>query len=299
MALPQSRPRATFGAVAAKKKSAGPELPLAEVRRALASPHIDRAWVDTLRSDPRPSVAALIRGAERRWARQDAERQRRDSMLELERTLFVDGRRLVAGVDEAGLGPLAGPIVAAAVILGDGALMIDGIDDSKKLDARRREILAAQIYEKATAVAIGMALVGEIDDMNVYHAGLLAMRRAVEALPIAPDHVLVDARRIPDIGIEQSAYVKGDARSLSIAAASIVAKVHRDALMRELDRDWPGYGFAQHKGYGTPEHQDAIRRLGASPVHRRSYEAVQELVRQGRGEVAGGSGGDAGGSAAR
>jgi len=247
----------------------------------LASPLCDHAFLDALRDDPRASVASLLVTAERRSQRLAEQRDRHRELLAIERELQAGGRFLIAGVDEAGMGPLAGPIVAAAVILGDG-VCIQGIDDSKRLDGNKRARLSAEIRERSTSVSIGMAEVAEIDELNVYHAGLLAMRRAVEGLSVRPDHVLVDARRIPDIGIEQSAYVRGDSRSLSIAAASIIAKTHRDALMKDLDRAHPGYGFSRHKGYGTPEHQAALRRLGMSAVHRSSYEAVRELVAGGR-----------------
>lgn len=250
---------------------------LAELRIQLSASQPDPALLASLRADPRAGVAALVAAAERRRQKAEQQQRKRLAMLELERELAARGRLVIAGVDEAGIGPLAGPVVAAAVILGDAA-GLDGIDDSKKLDEKKREALAPQIRARAAAWAVGIADIAEIDELNVYHAGLLAMRRAVEGLGLRPDHVLVDARRIPGLDIEQSAHVKGDARSLSIAAASIVAKTHRDALMDDLDRLHPGYGFARHKGYGTPEHQEAVRRLGASPVHRMSYEAVRELA---------------------
>lgn len=255
--------------------------PLSEVRRMLGSPMCDREMIDSLRGDPRASVAALLEAAERRNRRIEEENERHEEMLAIERELFASGRFLIAGVDEAGMGPLAGPIVAAAVILGDAA-GIRGIDDSKKLDSGKRARLAGEIRERADGISIGLADIDEIDELNVYHAGILAMRRAVEGLSPKPNHVLVDARRIPDIGIAQSAFIRGDSRSLSIAAASIIAKTHRDALMEELDRKHPGYGFSRHKGYGTPEHQAALRRLGVSRVHRTSYEFVRELVADGR-----------------
>jgi ribonuclease HII len=247
----------------------------------LASPLLNADMLAGLRRDPRAQVATMLEAAERRARRMHAERQRHDEMLAIERELQATGRFLIAGVDEVGVGPLAGPIVAAAVILGDAA-GIDGIDEPKRLDTSRREAVSKEIRSRALNVSIGVATVAEIDRINVYHAGLLAMRRAVEGLTKKPDHVIVDARRIPDIGIEQSAYVRGDARSLSIAAASIVAKSHRDQMMVELDRVHPGYGFSRHKGYGTPEHHAALQRLGASAIHRASYEAVRELVSGGR-----------------
>jgi ribonuclease HII len=256
-------------------------LPLSEIRRMLASPLVSDAMIARLRRDPRVQVATMLEAAERRARRMQAERQRHDEMLAIERELQASGRFLIAGVDEAGVGPLAGPIVAAAVILGDAA-SIEGIEDAKKLDGASREALAMEIRRRALGISIGTATVAEIDRINVYHAGMLAMRRAVEGLTRRPDHVIVDARRIPDIGIEQSAYVRGDARSLSIAAASVVAKTHRDAMMVDLDRVHPGYGFSRHKGYGTPEHHAALRRLGVSAIHRSSYEAVRELTSRGR-----------------
>jgi ribonuclease HII len=256
-------------------------MPLAEVRRILASPYCDASVLDSLRADPRAAVGLLVAAAHRRFYRLEDERERHEEMLAIERELQSGGHTLIAGVDEAGVGPLAGPLVAAAVILGE-ASAIEGIDDSKRLDAARRTQLAMEIRDRAVCVSIGIADVCEIDELNVYHAGLLAMRRAVEGLTQRPDHVLVDARRIPDIGIEQSAYVRGDSRCLSIAAASIIAKTWRDALMDDLDVDHPGYGFSRHKGYGTPEHQAALRRLGPSVVHRVSYELVRELVAGGR-----------------
>jgi len=280
--LRDPRQAARFGAV--KDNSSGSSraaLPLSEVRRLLANPNCDATFLDGLRNDPRASVAAMLEAAERRGQRLVKEGERHQEMLAIERELAACGQVLIAGVDEAGMGPLAGPIVAAAVILGE-ATRIQGIDDSKRLDENRRTRLAVEIRETALCVSIGMADVAEIEELNVYHAGLLAMRRAVEGLSHKPDHVLVDARRIPDIGIAQSAYIRGDSRSLSIAAASIIAKTHRDALMHDLDRQHPGYGFSRHKGYGTPEHQAALRRLGISKVHRSSYDAVRELVAAGR-----------------
>jgi ribonuclease HII len=183
----------------------------------------------------------------------------------------------VAGVDEAGMGPLAGPVVAAAVIL-PPELRPRGLDDSKQLDEPARDRLAAEVKAGAVAWAVGLASPEEVDRLNVYQAGLLAMRRAVDGLGVAPQHLLVDARRLPGLAIPQQGIVKGDARSLSIAAASVVAKTTRDALMVEAETRFPGYGFARHKGYCAPEHLEALRRLGACPIHRRSYAPVRELL---------------------
>jgi ribonuclease HII len=198
---------------------------------------------------------------------------------EHERQLFRDGRRLIAGVDEAGRGPLAGPVVAAAVIFPQD-LLLEGIGDSKALSAPRRELLAGRIREAALGVGIGMADHDEIDALNILAASILAMHRAVAALPAQPDFLLVDGNRFHHPSIPFATVVRGDATRFSIAAASIIAKVHRDALMEELDRHYPGYGFARNKGYPTALHIEALRSLGRSPVHRRTF-VVKRLVEQG------------------
>ncbi len=226
--------------------------------------------------DPRRGVRGLYESLRRRA---NGEKQRRlhlDALLNFERVLWRTGVRWIAGVDEVGVGPLAGPVVAAAVVFPPG-VEIDGVDDSKKLDRETRERLAVEIHEKAEGVAIAAAEVEEIDRINIYHAALLAMRRAVEALPMVPQHVLVDARQVPGLPMPQNPFNKGDGINFSIAAASIVAKVHRDRLMVELDGAYPAYGFARHKGYATAEHQEAIRRHGPCPVHRQSYAFLHEL----------------------
>ena len=183
----------------------------------------------------------------------------------------------VAGVDEVGRGPLAGDVVAAAVIL-DPANPVAGLRDSKKLSAKRREVLAVQIREQAVAWAIGRASVAEIDSLNVLQASLLAMRRAVEALQPQPVGVLVDGNRLPVWSYPALAVIGGDDSVAAIAAASILAKVQRDTELTDLDRCYPGYGFASHKGYPTAQHLQALRQLGVSPVHRRSFAPVKNLL---------------------
>ncbi|HYM80017.1 MAG TPA: ribonuclease HII [Candidatus Limnocylindria bacterium] len=179
----------------------------------------------------------------------------------------------VAGVDEAGRGPLAGPVVAAAVILGGGRW--DGLNDSKQLDAKTREDLFARVWNQARAIRWAVVGPRAIDRANIRRASLEAMRRAVIGLPVQPSVVLVDGNDpVPGVGHAQHAVVDGDARMLSIAAASVVAKVVRDRIMQRLDRVWPDYGFARHKGYGTPEHLDALDRLGPCPIHRYSFSPV-------------------------
>jgi len=231
-----------------------------------------------LRADPRPGAKAIVAAIDRRRHASRAEGQRLRKMLRFEQALWAAGTVHVAGVDEAGMSPLAGPVYAAAVVLAPGTRLRD-VDDSKKLDAKERDRLAVEIKASAKAWAVGTASVEEIDTLNIYWAGLLAMRRAVEgvaaALGAAPDHLLLDARRLKDVPIPQERIVKGDARSLSIAAASILAKTSRDALMHSLDELHPGYGFSRHKGYPVKEHLAALDKLGACLAHRRSFAPVR------------------------
>ncbi len=201
-----------------------------------------------------------------------------EAMLRFERLLWDLGKRHVAGVDEAGLGPLAGPVVAAAVVFAADPEEILEVDDSKKLSPGRRESLDLRIREVAVAVSVGVLGADELDRLGVYRAGLETMRRAVVGLDPQPDYLLVDARHIPGLAVGQTAYNGADGFVYSVAAASIVAKVYRDAIMRGLDRDYPGYGFARHMGYGTAAHLEALSRLGPCPVHRRSYRPVRRLL---------------------
>lgn len=176
----------------------------------------------------------------------------------------------IAGIDEAGRGPLAGPVVAAAVIL-DPQRPVYGVDDSKKLSAKRRAVLKAEIEEKAVAIGVGVVDVETIDRINILEATKLAMQKAVQALAVTPELLLIDAVKLKEVSIAQEAIIKGDAQSISIAAASIIAKETRDEMLRAYDTLYPEYGFAAHKGYGTQQHRDAIRQFGPLPVHRRSF----------------------------
>jgi ribonuclease HII len=230
-----------------------------------------------LAADPRAGARDVLAAVERRRSENRVEGQRLRALLAYETELWEQGLGRLAGVDEAGVGTLAGPVIAAAVIL-PRDLRPRGLDDSKQLDARARERLFGELKAGAVAWAVGAASPEEVDALNVYQAGLLAMRRAVEGLAVRPDHLLVDARRIPDLSIPQRGIVKGDAKSLSIAAASVVAKVTRDALMVESEARFPGYGFARHKGYGAPEHLEALRRLGPCEIHRRTFAPVREVI---------------------
>jgi ribonuclease HII len=197
-------------------------------------------------------------------------------MYELESTFYRKGMQLVAGVDEVGRGPLAGPVTVAAVIL-KPHWFAAGLNDSKKVTPKHREELARRIREEAAAFSIVSVPPEEIDEINIYQATLLAMYQALKTLSVPPEAVIVDAMplhgRVPVMSV-----VHGDARSASVAAASIVAKVHRDRLMEEYDRQYPGYGFAGHKGYGTARHIEAIRELGITPIHRKSFEPVRSMI---------------------
>ncbi len=192
-------------------------------------------------------------------------------------SLIVDVSGLMAGVDEVGRGPLAGPVVAAAVIL-DERRKIRGLNDSKLLAPAVRERLSIEIRAKALCVSIGEATVDEIDRINILQAALLAMRRAVDGLHLTPQVVVVDGNQLPQVSMACRSIVGGDARVRAISAASIVAKVHRDRLCQDLHEEHPEYGFAAHKGYSTPEHLDALRRHGACRHHRRSFAPVREVL---------------------
>ena len=202
--------------------------------------------------------------------------------LDEERVLWQRGLTAVAGVDEVGMGPLAGPVVAAAVVLppdltcegGLPATFPQGVRDSKTLTLKARERLAVEVRNVAVGIGIGVVEVEEIDQINIYQAGMKAMRLALAKLSVTPEHVLIDGRSLKELSCPQTTFIKGDRDVYSIAAASIIAKVYRDTLMMRLDKQYPEYGFARHMGYGTPAHRDAIRRLGPSPVHRRSFRLL-------------------------
>jgi len=230
-----------------------------------------------LRADPRSGAAAILTAVARRRRDNRAEGQRLRSMLRYENALWTGGVARIAGVDEAGMSPLAGPVAAAAVILPPG-MRIPEVDDSKRLDVEQRNRLAPIIRQKAIAWAVAFAEVEEIDRINIYWAGIAAMRRAVQALAPAAEHLLIDARRLREVDLPQLSIIGGDGKSLSIAAASILAKTARDARMAELDAEYPGYGFAKHKGYPVKAHFSALARLGACAVHRRSFAAVREAL---------------------
>jgi ribonuclease HII len=226
-----------------------------------------RELLEALETDSRRGARELAARLRARARANRAEGRRLRRLLKYESELWAQGFNLIAGVDEAG-------------VLARGYKLRE-LDDSKKLDEATRGRLAQIIKSDAVAWAVGVAEVEEIEVLNIYHAGLLAMRRAVEGLKPAPDFILVDARKIPDCAAPQRGLVHGDSLSASIAAASIIAKTTRDAMMVELNALHPGYGLDAHKGYPTPQHLEALRRLGASPIHRRGYGPVREVLGSG------------------
>ncbi len=197
-------------------------------------------------------------------------------MLTFEKQAMLSGYKVIAGVDEAGRGPLAGPVVSAAVVLPEN-FDVPGINDSKKLSEKKREALFPVIQKHAIAFGIGLADHEEIDQINILQASLLSMKRAVEALSVTPDYLLIDGKFIIDCTIDQRSVIKGDALSLSIAAASILAKVTRDRIMADRDLQYPEYGFRRHKGYPTKAHKEAILTHGPCPIHRKSFKGVKDI----------------------
>lgn len=243
---------------------------IAEIKREFeqADSSRRRAMFEEYASDERVGVRRLLDGYRKKEEALRAERGRLLVMKSFERK-YADCR-FICGIDEAGRGPLAGPVVAGAVILPKDCEILY-LNDSKKLSPVKREALYDEIMEKAVAVGVGMASPARIDKINILQATYEAMREAISKLHVRPDILLNDAVTIPEVDILQVPIIKGDAKSVSIAAASIIAKVTRDRLMVQYDEILPGYGFAQHKGYGSQEHIAAIRRLGPSPIHRQSF----------------------------
>ncbi|MDQ0204199.1 ribonuclease HII [Pectinatus haikarae] len=232
----------------------------------------DESFAELVRNDKRKAVQQLIV----RHNREMQERKRLHELYKYEYELQAGGNEYIAGTDEAGRGPLAGPVVAAAVILPVGCY-IPRLNDSKKLSAAAREKIYAQILEKAIAVSRSVIDEKTIDRINIYQASMNAMYNAIYSLGVKPQQVLIDAMPLNALDIPHLSIIKGDAKSASIAAASIVAKVERDQLMDEYDRQYPEYGFSSHKGYGTPRHLEALHKYGPCPLHRCSFEPVKSM----------------------
>lgn len=237
----------------------------------------DPRWA-SFEEDSRTGVQAAIRKRRKAILAELAEEERLETLLNYEKSLYARGIELIAGVDEVGRGPLAGPVVAAAVIL-PKLCKIKGLNDSKKIPKSKHEAIYNQVMKEAVAVGIGIKDNYVIDDVNIYEATKLSMIEAIEKLNPQPEHLLIDAMNL-DLPIEQTSIIKGDANSLSIAAASIVAKVTRDKMMADYEQEFLGYAFAKNAGYGTKEHLSGIDKFGVTPIHRRSFEPIKSIIKK-------------------
>ena len=247
-----------------------------EVKERLAMiDELDHPLFEELILDGRAGVQAAISKRKRELQKQVDEDLRLEEMLAYEKELYAQGIDLIAGVDEVGRGPLAGPVVASAVIL-PKACKIPGLNDSKKIPKSKHKEIYEAVLQNAVAIGIGIKDNQVIDQVNIYEATKLAMMEAIGQLDPQPQHLLIDAMKL-DLPISQTSIIKGDANSLSIAAASIVAKVTRDQMMEEFDKEYPGYDFAKNAGYGTANHLAGLDQLGVTPIHRRSFEPIKSM----------------------
>ena len=247
-----------------------------EIKEQLASiQRLDDPLLTELEQDSRSGVIQAIAKRKKEIQKRLDEDERLEGMLAYEKECYARGMELIAGVDEVGRGPLAGPVVAAAVIL-PKACKIPGLNDSKKIPKSKHKEIYEAVLQNAIAIGIGIKDNHVIDQVNIYEATKLAMMEAIGQLDPQPQHLLIDAMKL-DLPIPQTSIIKGDANSLSIAAASIVAKVTRDQMMEEFDCEYPGYDFTQNAGYGTANHLAGLHKLGVTPIHRRSFEPVKSM----------------------
>lgn len=247
-------------------------LSIGEIKKKLSETGMEEIekQLEEFRLDTRIGVKKLVTAFEKKFEVYQKELERLDTISFYEKQYYEKGFQMIAGIDEVGRGPLAGPVVAGAVILERGTKIL-GINDSKKISAAKREELYEKIKEKAIAYAIGVVSPKVIDEINILQATYEAMRRALKNLKVQPDFILADAVTIPEISIKQTGIIQGDAKSISIGAASILAKVERDKMMVEMDQLYPGYHFAKNKGYGSEEHIAAIKEKGICAIHRKSF----------------------------
>lgn len=250
---------------------------IAQIKEKLQSENINQQYLNRLKNDDRIGVRKLVKQYEKQQEQLKIEREKFEKMTEIEYRLYEKNYKLIAGIDEVGRGPLAGPVVAAAVILPRDFELI-GLNDSKQLNEDKRNKFYEIICEQALDIGIGISGNDEIDEINIFEATKLAMKRAVLDLNQAPSYLLIDAVQLNDLPIEQQSIIKGDSKSISIAAASIVAKVTRDSMMKKLHEQYPMYHFNSNMGYGTKEHLEALKQFGPSPVHRKSFKPVSDLV---------------------
>lgn len=237
---------------------------------------LDSPVWDQLAQDERAGVQAAIKKRQKELEKEAAEDARLEAMLFYEKALYDNGVEFIAGIDEVGRGPLAGPVVAAAVILPKGC-KIRYLNDSKKIPKSKHEAIYQEVMERAVAVGVGVKDAAVIDQVNIYEATKLAMLEALGQLSQEPEHLLIDAMKL-DTPLPQTSIIKGDANSLSIAAASIVAKVTRDKMMADYDKEFSGYGFAKNAGYGTAEHLEGLNKLGITLIHRKTFEPIKSMV---------------------
>lgn len=249
---------------------------IAEIREILQQDDIPEPLLQEILADSRKGVQNLVRAYMKRLEKLSLEKLRVEAMYEVESGFYKKGMNLIAGIDEVGRGPLAGPVTVAAVIL-KPHWFAAGLNDSKKVTPAHREELSKKIHEEAVDISIFSLPPEEIDAVNIYEATMMAMYQAVKNLKVKPDAVIVDAMPL-HFPFPTVSMIHGDARSASVAAASIVAKVYRDHLMDEYGQEYPGYGFAKNKGYGTAEHIHALEELGVTPIHRKSFEPVKSMI---------------------
>ena len=248
-----------------------------EIKECLATiDRLDHPLFEELIADGRAGVQAAISKRKRELQKQVEEDLRLEKMLAYEKELYAQGIQLIAGVDEVGRGPLAGPVVAAAVILPENC-KIPGLNDSKKIPKSKHQAIYQAVLDQALSVGVGVKDNQVIDQVNIYEATKLAMLEAIQELDQQPQHLLIDAMKL-DLPISQTSIIKGDANSLSIAAASIVAKVTRDQMMAAYDQEYPGYDFGQNSGYGTTKHLEGLEKHGVTPIHRRSFEPIKSMI---------------------
>ncbi|WJE17453.1 ribonuclease HII [Halobacillus sp. ACCC02827] len=249
---------------------------IAEISKRIKEGTMTSADWEAFQRDERKGVQKLLERYLKEKEKKAEQKAQFEEKRQFEIAWISQGKQAIAGIDEAGRGPLAGPVVAGAVILPEG-FYLEGLDDSKKLSLKKREAFFCRITEEADW-GVGVVSSEEIDRLNIYQATKLAMKRAVEQLPVSPDHLLIDAMEIDYPACSQTSLVKGDQRSVSIAAASVIAKVTRDRYMAELEEAYPGYHFRSNQGYGTSEHLEALRTLGATPAHRKSFAPVKSVL---------------------
>ena len=245
-----------------------------EIKKILQQDVVDEAFVERLKSDERSGVQKLVKQYENKMQKEYDEFQKFITMSIYENELRYSGVELIAGIDEVGRGPLAGPVIAAAVVLPADCWLF-GIDDSKKLSEAKRLYFSEEIKKHAISIGVGICTSEEIDRLNIYEATKVAMERAIAKMDPKPQHLLLDAMTLPNVNIPQTPIIKGDSKSVSIAAASIIAKVTRDAYMKRLGQKYPAYGFERHVGYGTKEHLKAIEENGIISEHRQSFEPIR------------------------